>query len=126
MIAAQNIAGVPNHLQVACWFFRHAVEAYQYVGGMSKLADCYYYGRGVTEDGAQAVVWFQKAADSGDAAAAVVLGSLLLNGNARAGVEKDAARGYELVRRAFAQGYSSALYHIALCYLKAGSYTRSR
>jgi hypothetical protein len=55
--------------------------------------------------------------DLGHAAAKSTLGAFLVSGNARAGVAKDAARGFELARQAFAQGIKAALYTVADCYL---------
>ena len=62
--------------------------------------------------------WYQKAADLGDAPSKATLGALLCDCNPRAGVAKDAARGSALVRLAFAEGYSPALFHVARCYLR--------
>jgi TPR repeat protein len=73
---------------------------------------------GTTEDPAEAVVWLEKAAGLGDATAKAVLGSMLVDEHVYAGVAKQAARGYALVRQAYAQGDEPALCQIALCYLK--------
>ena len=67
------------------------------------------------QDPAQAAAWFQKAADLGDAASKATIGSFLVNGTN--GVAKDAARGIALVREAFAQGHTPALFQIAACYV---------
>jgi hypothetical protein len=85
---------------------------------MGKLAGCMYDGRGVAEDPRQAAIWFQKAADLGDGASRATLGAFLVNGDARAGVAKDAARGFEMVRQAVAQGQDQALHAVAQCYVK--------
>ena len=69
------------------------------------------------EDPQQAAVWLQKAAALGDAASKSTVGALLLDGDERAGVTKDAARGFELVRQAFAQGFRPAMFNVARCYL---------
>ena len=65
----------------------------------------------------QAIAWFQKAADLGDAAAKSALGSFFLTGDARAGVAMNEAQGFALVRQAFAEAFSPALVPIACCYL---------
>ena len=75
---------------------------------MRHLAECYYRGEGVEQDRgggrgghteeenrAQAVVWYQKAADLGDAAANYEIARRYLTGE---GVEKDAAHGVKLLR----------------------------
>jgi hypothetical protein len=112
------LLGHPNHLNIAWWCFREAAEVHTTPRGMEKLATCYYTGAGVTPNPAQAAVWFHKAADLGDAGAKRALGAMLLNGDARAGIAKNAARGLALVRQAFAEGCSPALFHIAVCYVK--------
>jgi len=117
-IAAQTLTlVVPNHMTVAWWCFREAAEGFTDPAGMGLLAECYYRGQGVTEDPAQAIVWCQKAANMGVAGAKSLLGSILVNGDARAGVEKDAARGFALLQKAEGQGFTPALYIVALCYL---------
>ena len=47
------------------------------------------------------------------AAARTTLGAFFVNCEPRAGVAQDAARGFELVRQAFAQGFTPALYQVA-------------
>jgi TPR repeat protein len=72
----------------------------------------------VTADLAQAVVWFQKASDLGDTPSKANLGRLLVEGDARAGVAKDAARGFGLLCETVEEGLGSDLILIAQCYLK--------
>jgi len=103
----------PDSDKVAWWCYREAAEVHTHPRGMDKLAVSYYTGAGVTPDPAQAAVWFQKAADLGFAASKGALGAMLLNGDPRAGVAQDEARGFALVRQSFAEGCSSPL-----CYLK--------
>jgi len=116
-IADHLAHALPDPLKIAWWCYREAAEVHTHPRGMGKLAACLFSGLGVTEDLAQAAVWFQKAADLGDADSQYSLGAMLLNGNARAGVAKDVVRGFALVRQAFAEGCIPALYHIALCHL---------
>jgi TPR repeat protein len=108
----------PDHEKVAWWCYREAAEVHKHRGGMSKLASCLYCGRGVTEDPRQAVVWFHKAADLGDAASKDTLGAFLLHGDARAGIAQDAPRGFALLREAVELGYGLALYQVARCYVR--------
>ena len=107
-----------DYAKVALWCFREAADVHKHPKGMGRLAESYHHGMGVTEDTAQAAVWYQKAADLGDAASKAVLGNFLLKGDARAGVAQDAARGFQLIREAVALGFSAALYLVAQCYLK--------
>jgi TPR repeat protein len=104
---------LPDNLKVALWCYREAAEVYTHPRGMHSLAWCYDNGQGVTKDPAQAAVWFQRAADLGDAHSKATLGSLFLYGDARAGVVKDAARGLTLFREAVDLGHDPALYHSA-------------
>jgi len=106
-----------DHVKVAAWCYRQAAEVHAHPAGLRKLALCYNSGWGVQEDPPQAAVWLQKAAALGDAASKSTVGALLLDGDERAGVAKDAARGFELARQAFAQGFRPALYNVARCYL---------
>jgi len=99
-----------NPLKVAWWCYREAAEVHANPLGMCRLAKCLYSGVGVTEDPAQAVVWFEKAADLGDAASKGALGTFVVDGDARAGVTKDAVRGFALLREAVELGFSPALY----------------
>jgi len=107
-----------DHWKVAWYCFREGAIFHKQPGSMNKLAWCYYKGQGVREDAAEAAVWFQKATDLGDLASIFALGCFLVYGKTRAGVVKDSARGSALLREAVAQGFSPALYQVALCFLK--------
>ena len=109
---------LPDHLKVAWYCFREAAEVHKHPVGMFNLYRCLYDGQGVAEDPAQAVVWLQKAADLGDPASQASLGACLLDGDPCAGVVKDAARGFALLREAVDEGYGMALHLVAKCYLK--------
>ena len=108
---------LPDRLKVAAWCYREAAEVHTHPEGMRKLFGCLDTGRGVTEDPAQAIVWLERAVDLGDAAAKSALGSHLMLGDARAGVVKDAARGFEPLREAVDEGYGLALIQFAACYM---------
>jgi len=103
--------------EVTCWCYREAAEVHAHPGGMNRLAACYYMGIGVTEDPPQAAVWFQKAADLGEAGAKAAMGGFLVYGDEPSGVHKDVARGFELLREAVELGLSEALFPLAHCYL---------
>ena len=109
---------LPTRLKVAWWCYRDAAEVHRHPRGMRRLAESYYTGQGVTQDHAQAVAWYQKAADMGDACAKATLGSIYMRGDPRAGLAEDAARGFELVREAIARGFRPALLKLATDYLK--------
>jgi hypothetical protein len=107
-----------NHLKIAWGCFREAAEVHKHPRGMGKLAGCLYTGQGVTPDPAPAAVWYQKAADLGDDASKAALGNMLPDGDARAGVAEDAARGLALLREAADRGHRLAEYIVADCYLR--------
>ena len=119
LIAKQMPAAlvVTDTLKVAWWCYREAAEVHSHPEGSRKLAECYFFGRGVTPDPEQADVWYQKAADLGDANSMVALGVFLVHGDAHAEVAKDPARGFALLRQAFAEGFTPALFRVARCYL---------
>jgi TPR repeat protein len=114
-ITAQSFAlDLRNRSEVACWCYREAAEVHMRPEGMVGLAGCYYTGDGVGQDTAQAYVWYQKAADLGDLGAKATLGAFLVSSE----LDRDAARGFTLLREAVDQGYGEALYPLAHCYLK--------
>ena len=74
----------------------------------------YTNGRGVPQDYAQAMEWYRKAADQGDAQAKYNLGSLYSNGQ---GVPQDSAQAAAWWRKAADQGHAMAQYMLGLsCY----------
>jgi len=101
-----HLPATEDHLKVAFWCNRESAEVHKSPQGMSGLAHCYRAGVGVMKDPAQAAAWYQKAADSGEAAAKSDLAGLLLQGEASAGVERDTARAMDLFRQAAGQGRS--------------------
>ena len=107
-----------DYQKVAWLCYREAAVVHEHPGSMNRVAWCYYRVEGVRPDSAQAAFWFQKAADLGDLASRAALGAFLLRGDSRAGVAKDAARGFELLRKAVEQGFSPALFQVASCYLR--------
>ena len=83
---------------------------------MCKLAALFLLW-GVMEDPVQAIVWYQKAADVGDAPDKCVI-MQIMTGDARAGVAMDQPRGFALFREAAEEGYDQALLQVARCYLR--------
>ena len=68
-------------------------------------------GRGVEEDRAEAVKWYQRAADAGVVPAAYRLANLYEKG---AGVQRDAAKAKALYLKAAAAGNASAIHNLAV------------
>jgi TPR repeat protein len=58
---------IPDHMKVSWFCYREAAEVHKHPEGMDRLAGCYFVGDGVRQDTAQAVVWYEKAAELGDA-----------------------------------------------------------
>ena len=76
---------------------------------------CYDKGRGVAEDDAQAVAWYQKSAAQDYAKAQYQLGKCYKNGE---GIAKDEKKAVELFKQAAEQDNGDAQYQLAKCYLK--------
>ncbi|MFZ0820164.1 MAG: toll/interleukin-1 receptor domain-containing protein [Candidatus Acidiferrales bacterium] len=75
-------------------------------GAESEIGYRYYFGQGgVGQDYSQALTWFRKSAEQGNAAGENGLGVIYLNG---AGVPKDYAQALVWYRKAADQGYDSA------------------
>jgi hypothetical protein len=72
MIYAAGGRSVPQNWTTAVIWWRKAAEAGE-KGAQWYMGQCYYYGRGVDRDAAQANAWFRRAAAQGNPAAAQVL-----------------------------------------------------
>ena len=72
---------------------------------MTRLGMIYHNALGVPRDPAQAVFWWRKAADAGDADGEAMLGAALHLGM---GVERNALSAYEHLLRARSQGSALA------------------
>jgi hypothetical protein len=83
------------------------------VQAMVRLADRYADGIAVAEDLAQALVWYEKAANQGNAVAQGMQGLLLVTGQAGA---KDVRKGVALTERAAAAGDVGALFTMGELY----------
>ena len=77
------------------------------------LANQYRSGKGVPKDLAEAVRWYRKAADQGDAAGQHELGTML---DAGLGIAKDEAQATALFRKAADQGYARSQNRVGLVY----------
>ncbi|WP_026613321.1 peptidoglycan-binding protein [Ensifer aridi] len=76
-----------------------------------EIAARFTEGRGVEKDLAEAVKWYQRAADAGVVPAEYRLANLYEKG---AGVARDAAKAKELYRKAAAAGNASAIHNLAV------------
>jgi len=75
----------------------------------------YRDGRGVTQDDTEAVIWFRKAADQGDAVAEFLLGNQYAFGK---GVPQDYSEAMIWFRRASEQGHPRAMHDLGVIYAK--------
>ena len=69
------------------------------------LGNMYYWGNGVSQDYSEAVKWYRKAAEQGDAEAQNNLGQMYRNGY---GVSKDYSEAIKWYRKAARQGNETA------------------
>jgi TPR repeat protein len=89
-----------------CAIAQYRKEAEQgHAEGQAELGECYFYGRGVTEDAAEAVRWLRKAAERGDSEAQFCLGESYEQGR---GVGKDPGEAAKWFRKAADQGHAYA------------------
>ena len=72
MIYATGDRSVPQNWATAVKWWRKAAEAEELIAQWY-MGQCYYYGRGVDRDVAQATVWFRKSAAQGNPPAAQVV-----------------------------------------------------
>jgi len=75
----------------------------------------YANGQGVPQDSAEALKWYRKAAEQGNAAAQFNLGVMYDNGQ---GVPQDRAEALQWFRKAADQGSASAQFNVGVAYLK--------
>lgn len=76
------------------------------------LAFCHGYG-GVSQDATEALYWYRRAAELGDASGITAVGECLLHG---AGVEQDLELGVWWLRRAAEKGDADAMCALGWCY----------
>ncbi len=86
------------------------------------LGACYELGRGVPQSQAQAVAWYRRAADQGEARAQANLGHAYARGR---GVAQDHAQAAAWYRRAADQGHASSQIELADLYARALGVQRS-
>lgn len=79
----------------------------------SNLGFCYQYGKGVAKDFAEAVKWYQLAADHGEAGAQTNLGHCYKMGE---GVAKDLVVAVKWYQLAADHRYARAQFHLGWCY----------
>ena len=77
------------------------------------LGECYFYGRGVEKDPAQAFCMYRSAAQRGDIPALNIVGYCYKSGE---GTEKDFVQAAVWYRKAAEKGFAKAQYNLAICY----------
>ena len=78
------------------------------------LGKCYYLGRGIAENDAEAIKWFQKAANQEHAGAQYYLGECYYLGR---GVAENDAEAVKWFQKAVEQGNADAQFQLGHCYL---------
>src|SRR6516165_5105226 len=79
-----------------------------------RLGNAYNYGRhGAKQDYAQALIWYRKGAEQGDADSEFQLGGLYHFGH---GVPQDDVQGFSWIMKAAEQGDGDARFFISACY----------
>ena len=73
----------------------------------------YANGEGILQDDKEAVKWFRKAAEQGDASAQYNLGVMYNNGR---GIPQDYEEAIKWYRKAAEQGYASAQFNLGVTY----------
>ena len=81
----------------------------------------YVEGQGVRQDDAQAVQWYRKAAEQGDAKAQSNLGLMYYNGQ---GVRQDYIQAVQWYRKAAEQGLADAQYNLGVAYVKGKEFVK--
>ncbi|NBV75238.1 MAG: sel1 repeat family protein [Methylococcaceae bacterium] len=81
---------------------------------MKYMGDMYYSGIGIKSNKQIAANWYLKAADTGDSAAAYVLGKMLITGD---GVAIDASQGLHFIQQAAENGNREAQNFLGVCLL---------
>ncbi|MGA2224972.1 MAG: PDZ domain-containing protein [Syntrophobacteraceae bacterium] len=95
--------------------FNFNIGARSFVAAQFGLASMYFNGWGVPKDYAEALQWFQKAAEQGYAEAQVNLGGMYFNGQ---GVEQDYAEAVKWFQKAADQGDTNAQNNLGVMYSK--------
>lgn len=98
--------------------FEHALEAYERKDYKTAFAEFMRLAegdtRGSAKDDQQAVAWYRKAAEQGDAQAQYVLGLMYFDGR---GVVQDDQQAQAWYRKAAEQGYASAQVNLGLMHV---------
>ena len=88
-----------------------ALAAQGHVGAQFALGNAYFYGQGVARDPAEAVTWYELAANKGYADAQNNLGLIYANG---LGVERDNIAAYMWWKLAADQGHADAQHALSV------------
>ena len=86
-----------------------------------QVGECYYWGRNVEQDYAQAVYWFRKAADQGKRVAQYRLGYMYYTGK---GISQDLSQAVYWYHEAAVQGLADAQYMLGYMYEMGEGVTR--
>ena len=102
-----------KYIQAFQWF-RVAAEK-GLADAQFSLGQCYDYGQGVAQEGAEAVKWYRKAAEQGHTRAQDCVGTNLYVGR---GVEKDYVEAVKWLRKTAESAYDCNLLWLGECYVE--------
>ena len=118
-----------TYVATACFYFKQTthhslpwdVSINEDATAQNKLGMMYMLGKGVAQDYAQALDWFQKSADQGNAAAQCNLGWMYQNGK---GVAQDYAQALDWFQKSAAQGNAAAENKLGAMYMNGRGVTQ--
>lgn len=93
---------------------RQSVDIFNAGADMKYMGDMYYSGIGIKSNKQIAVNWYVKAAETGDSAAAYVLGKMMIIGD---GITSDESQGLHYMRLAAENGNRDAQNYLGVCLL---------
>jgi hypothetical protein len=113
--ADEAYAAYEQHKYTAAFKLASPLAADGDARAQSLLGLAYYHGQGVSQDHAEALNWFRRAADQGDASAQFQLGVMSSQGQ---GVPQDYAEAMKWFRLAADQSEPQAQYNLGIIYSK--------
>ena len=92
------------------------------------LGDIFRYGlaKGIRKNYRQAIVWYQKGSDNGNALATLELAKTFALSEKNLGAKKDSHKAITLYKEAYAKGVSEAKHLLVLEYIKTKDYDTAR
>ena len=108
-----KVKAIPDERETVVWFMEEVKKVPSAVIAWTGLAECYDFGDGVPQNYPEAVTWYRKAAEKGDAEAMYNLGGLYNRGQ---GVPQDYQQAAQWYRQAAEKGDGDAMYNLGVFY----------